>query len=163
MISTARLILTELRADDAEEMVAVLDDEQLHEFTGGQPATLDELRDRYRQLAAGSGDPGEVWLNWIVRERELGNAVGTVQATLVDRAGVREAYIAWIIGVPWQSKGFASEAAIALAGWLRARDVEVVTAHIHPDHTASAKVAARAGLEPTDATVDGETVWQGRG
>ena len=36
---------------DADEMVAVLADPALHEFTGGQPATLDELRDRYRSWA----------------------------------------------------------------------------------------------------------------
>ena len=54
-IHTPRLVLSALRVEDAEEMVAVLGDPALHEFIGGQPATVAELRARYARLAAGSG------------------------------------------------------------------------------------------------------------
>jgi RimJ/RimL family protein N-acetyltransferase len=81
-ISTARLLLTPLRPADADDMVDVLGDERLHEFTGGSPATLDDLRDRFAGLAAGSPDPAEVWFNWIVRGGADARPVGTVQATL---------------------------------------------------------------------------------
>lgn len=161
-ITTSRLILTALRPEDADEMVEVLDDERLHEFIGGHPASRHELRDRYGRLAAGSPNPNEVWLNWIVRRRHDSHPVGTVQATLTNHEGAREAFIAWVIGVPWQNQGFASEATAALVDWLRTHDVVVITAHIHPDHGASAKVATRAGLEPTNDHVDGEQVWQSR-
>jgi len=36
----------------------------------------------------------------------------------------------------------------------------VITAHIHPRHTASARVAERAGLFPTAEEVDGERAWR---
>jgi hypothetical protein len=36
----------------------------------------------------------------------------------------------------------------------------LVRALIHLDHAASARVAARAGLEPTSELVDGEVVWR---
>jgi RimJ/RimL family protein N-acetyltransferase len=81
-----------------------------------------------------------------------------VQATIRD-AG-RTAHVAWVIGVDWQRQGFASEAAAALVEWLRAGGVDEVVAHIHPDHAASATVATRAGLQPTDDLVDGELVWR---
>jgi RimJ/RimL family protein N-acetyltransferase len=138
----------------------VLGDQQLHEFTGGRPATLAELRDRFAGLAAGSTDPDEVWLNWIVRRRADSGPVGTVQATLSTHEGCSRAHVAWLIGVEWQNRGFASEAAEALVGWLRAHGVEEILAHIHRDHRASALVAARAGLQPTDDEVDGEQVWR---
>jgi RimJ/RimL family protein N-acetyltransferase len=159
-ITTGRLDLVPLQAEDADEMAAVLGDERLHEFIGGRPATLAELRERYAKLAAGSSNPAEVWLNWIVRRRSDAQAVGTVQATLTSHDGRWTAHIAWVIGVDWQNQGFASEAARALVDWLRRRGAQSVAAHIHPDHRASAAVAARAGLEQTRDEVEGEQVWR---
>ena len=122
---------------------------------------LEELRARYRTLAAGSGEKAEQWLNWIVRRRVDSQPVGTVQATVTDDPdGSREANVAWVIGVRWQNQGFASEAVVALVDWLRRRGVERVAAHIHPEHRASARVAARAGLEPTTEEIEGEQVWR---
>ena len=71
-----------------------------------------------------------------------------------------DADIAWLIGVAWQRCGFAVEAARALIAWLERNDVVTVTAHIHPDHAASAAVARRSGLRPTDVVEDGEQVWR---
>jgi RimJ/RimL family protein N-acetyltransferase len=159
-ITTSRLTLTALRPEDADEMIEVLSGDRLHEFIGGRPGNRDEVRDRYRRLAAGSCNPKEVWLNWIVRRRLDSRLVGTVQATVVDRDSTCEAYVAWIVGVPWQNRGIASEAATALVDWLRDRGVVVINAHIHPDHAASARVAGRAGLEPTGEQIDGEQVWR---
>ena len=48
VIETARLSLEPLRADHAAEMAPLLDDEALHRYIGGHPATQRELRDRYR-------------------------------------------------------------------------------------------------------------------
>jgi RimJ/RimL family protein N-acetyltransferase len=154
-ITTTRLVLEPLRAEDADELAAVLGDERLHEFIGGRPATPAELRERYDRLVAGSVKRDEILLNWTVRRRVDGVAVGTVQATV--RA--QTALVAWVIGVDWQGRGFASEAARALLDRLRAHGAEAVVAHIHPQHRASEAVAARAGLRPTDAEVEGERVW----
>ena len=68
-IATARLVLQPLRVEDADEMVVVLADPALHQFIGGEPATLEELRERYGSWIRGSGVAEEVWLNWIVRRR----------------------------------------------------------------------------------------------
>ncbi len=159
-ILTRRLSLTPLQVADAEDMVDVLNDERLHEFIGGRPATVAELRDRYARLVAGSSAPDEVWLNWIVRRRSDTQPVGTVQATLTTRDGRSTASLAWVIGVDWQNQGFASEAARALIEWLRQHGADDVIACIHQDHQASAIVATRAGLRPTDEQRAGEQVWR---
>ncbi len=160
-IVTERLTLTALTVDDADEMVSVLDDERLHEFIDGQPATLDELRDRYRRFVAGPNNPNEVWLNWIARLRRDQLAIGTLQATVSTTLdGLSVADVAWVIGVAWQGHGYATEAARSLIAWLNNHGVDDVTAHIHPIHHASAIVASRAGLHPTDEQHDGETVWR---
>jgi RimJ/RimL family protein N-acetyltransferase len=162
-LTSPRLALEPLCEADADEMVGVLDDDRLHEFIGGRPLRPEDLRARFAALVAGSSRPGEDWLNWIVRRRSDRVAVGTVQATLT-RAGAggggASAEIAWVVGVPWQGQGFASEAAVALVAWLRGHGAGEIVAHIHPDHGASEAVARRAGLQPTGDEVDGEQVWR---
>ena len=155
-IITRRLSLVPLQVADAEEMAGVLGDTRLHEFIGGQPATIATLRVRYASLVGGSPDPDEVWLNWIVRRRSDEQPIGTVQATLTTRHGQSTANVAWVIGVDWQKQGFASEAARALIEWLRQHGADDVTACIHPEHQASAVVATRAGLRQTHEQRDGE-------
>jgi RimJ/RimL family protein N-acetyltransferase len=162
-ISAERLDLVPLRVDDADAMAEVLADRRLHEFIGGEPETSAGLRERYAKLVAGSPEPGVLWLNWIVRRRSDAQPVGTVQATVTVTNGESTAVVAWVIGVDWQSQGLASEAARALVGWLRERGADNVVAHIHPDHRASAVVATRAGLRPTEERAGGEQVWRAAG
>ena len=150
--------LSPLAVSDAEEMTAVLSGGELYAFTGGQPPTLDELRDRYaRQVAGWPADGSQEWRNWIIRRNEDGQAVGYVQATITD-AGNR-AEVAWVVGLAWQGQGHARDAARALVAWLDARGVTTVQAHIHPDNAASAAVARSAGLQPTGQIEDGEQLW----
>ncbi|MEU6426347.1 GNAT family N-acetyltransferase [Microbispora sp. NPDC046973] len=157
-IAAGRLTLRPLTVQDADEMAEVLAGEDLYAFIGGAAPTPAELRARYAALEAGrSPDGRQEWLNWIIRRDTDRRAVGYVQATVVDEG--RRAEVAWVVGTPWQGRGYASEAAAALAGWLRARGVARIEAHIHPDHHASMTVAGRIGLLPTDQVEDGERVW----
>lgn len=157
-VRTRRLDLTPLAVADADEMSEVLADPALHLFIGGAPLSRAELLARYGRLAAGSPDPATVWANWTVRLRSDGRAAGTVQATVTD--GGRTAEIAWVIGTPWQGRGFAVEAATGLVGLLADRGVRTVLAHVHPDHAASAAVARAAGLTSTGEEEDGEIRWE---
>jgi RimJ/RimL family protein N-acetyltransferase len=161
-LDSERLHLEPLEVEHADEMVAVLDDPDLHVFVGGQPATRDELRARYERLVVGhSRDGSERWMNWVIRRRDDGRAVGTVQATVAEQDRTLSAEIAWVIGTAQQRQGFAREAALAMVAWLREHGVTSIVAHVHPQHEASKAVARALGLEPTDALVDGEVRWEG--
>ncbi|OLT31472.1 hypothetical protein BJF79_37070 [Actinomadura sp. CNU-125] len=178
-IRTQRLVLEPPAPHDADEMAAVLNDRRLHRHIGGDPLTPAELRDRYARLAAGpSPFHQEYWLYWIVRRARDGRAVGYVQATVRPAPGryavappaagstvTREApatvaSVAWVIGMPYQGFGFATEAARALLGWLHDRGVHEIVALIHPRNRPSAAVAAKLGLRRTAETADDETVWR---
>jgi RimJ/RimL family protein N-acetyltransferase len=162
-LTTARLALEPLRAEHAQEMAPLLDDPALHGYTGGRPDTAEELRERYARQAAGRSPDGSArWCNWIVRRRDTGDAVGTVQATITDddRHG-SVAEVAWVVASAHQRQGYAREATAAMVAWLRAGGVGLVVAHVHPEHRASMAVARGVGLRPTELTVDGEVRWQG--
>ncbi|MGC5343111.1 GNAT family N-acetyltransferase [Streptomyces sp. DT24] len=156
--STARLDALALRVEHADEMAAVLADPALHTYIGGSPAGPDELRARYVRQTAGSPDPSERWWNWVLQVRDEGRLAGYVQATTVGS----RAEIAWVIGTGWQGNGYAKEAAAGLVAHLleERNGIRTVIAHIHPDHGASAAVAAAAGLTPTDEWEDGELRWR---
>src|SRR6185312_6185200 len=49
-IEADRVVLTPLRVEDADEMVAVLASPTLYRFTAGEPPPLDALRRRYAAL-----------------------------------------------------------------------------------------------------------------
>ncbi len=156
IIETARLVLTPLQVADAPAMAAILGDQVLYNYTGGEPPTIEQLENLYRAQIAGSPRSGEVWHNWIVRIAGSPVAVGFVQATITGD----DADVAWVIGVAWQGRGIASEAAAAMCQWLRYGGVGRITAHIHPGHVASAAVAEACGLGATEVIDDdGEVVW----
>lgn len=155
---TRRLDLLPLRVEHAREMAVVLSDPGLHTYIGGVPLSAPELGARYERLVAGAPEPGVTWCNWVLRLRAEGILAGTVQATIT----ATEAEVAWVVGTPWQGRGYATEAARALVDRLEARGVRTVVAHIHPDHHASAAVAAAAGLSATDRSYDGEVRWERR-
>ena len=160
-LDSDRLHLEPLTVEHADEMVVVLDDPDLHVFIGGQPATREELRARYEQLVLGrSRDGSERWLNWVIRRRDDGRPVGTVQATVTEQDLTLTAEIAWVIGTGQQRQGFAREAALAMVACLREHGVTTIVAHVHPQHEASEAVARALGLAPTDALVDGEVRWE---
>ncbi|MGC5628691.1 GNAT family N-acetyltransferase [Georgenia sp. Z1344] len=152
--------LRPLAVEDASPMASVLADPGLYEFTGGEPPSADELRRRYTaQVRGGPADGSEVWLNRVVLVGPEREPAGYVQATITDDGATAE--IAWVIGAPWQRRGYAGHAAQLLVAELAERGVTALVAHVHPDHHASARIAERLGLTRTDVVVDGEIRWEG--
>ena len=154
--------LEPLRVAHAEEMAIVLADPALYTFTGGAPLGTDDLRELYRRQVRGwSADGSERWLNWVLRRRQDGRAVGYLQATITARPGGVTAEVAWVIGTEHQGRGYATEAARVLVDWLRAQGAAPIVAHVMPGHRASERVASAVGLTRTTTVLDGEIRWEG--
>ena len=158
--NTDRLELEPLAEAHAAELAAPFDDPALHEFIGGSPVPEAALAARYAKLQERRSPDGEqVWGNWVLRVRDSGVAIGYVQATLPTGgpyAGPAE--VAWVVARTGQGHGYAREAAASLIDRLHAAGWTVI-AHVHPGHLASQRVAAAAGLRPTDQIIDGEVRW----
>ena len=99
-----------------------------------------------------------------MRHRIDAKAIGMMQT--IFTGGGHAAEIAWVVGVAWQGQGLATEATRAVVAWLDAQGVRTITAWIRPDHHASAGVARRAGLMPTeeyrDTKLHREQRWRRR-
>jgi RimJ/RimL family protein N-acetyltransferase len=157
-----RLTLEPLRVEHAVEMAPVLSDSALYVHIGGSPPSLDELRARYSRQSVGTSPDGRNgWLNWVLRLRDVGRPVGFVQVTLGGGEPM-EAALAWLVAPSEQGAGLATEATTTVVEWLRSVGTTTLTAHIHPDNAASATVARRLGLVPTDVSEGGETLWVAR-
>lgn len=141
-------------------MTRVLSAPQLYRYTGGEPPTHTELVQRYTVQSRGhSADGSEEWLNFIVTLGPDAEPIGYVQATIP--AGGEPTLVAWVIGQPWQGRGYAAQAAKLLLKHLAERGIGEVAAHIHPQNQPSNRLAERLGLSPTEITVDGEVRWTG--
>ncbi|GAA4965177.1 GNAT family N-acetyltransferase [Kineococcus glutinatus] len=162
-IRTRRLQLEPLQVEHASEAAVAVDDEALHTYIGGTPASVDELRARHqRQVVGHSEDSEQSWLNRMLRRLDTAQLIGTVQATVsCGTAGETTAEVAWVVATGHQGQGYAHEASLAMATWLRQRGVATPVTHVHPEHHASAGVAQAVGPRPTASVVDGEVRWTG--
>jgi RimJ/RimL family protein N-acetyltransferase len=147
--------LAPLRSADADELVGLLAESDLRVWLRARD--LDQLRERFEGWETRQSPDGrERWLNWVVRSGDDGRAVGWAQATVAGDA----AQVAYAVLPTERARGFATQALGATIAELRdALGVRFFEAHIHEDNVGSQKVAAAAGLKPTDRTVRGETVW----
>ena len=159
VLQSDRLLLTPIVVSDAEALFELLKEPSLYSFIGGPPpASVEVVRERIRwweKRHSPNGD--EVWLNWTVRLKEPDGVVGHFQASV--RA--TQADLAWVIGLPFQRRGYATEAARAVAEWLKKRfALRELQAKIHTDHIASQRIAERIGLQrPSETTPQGEQIW----
>jgi RimJ/RimL family protein N-acetyltransferase len=155
-IEGVQVVLVPLRGDDADELAGLLDDATIRGFLG--VAHLAGLRQRFAAWETRPAPHGrEAWLNWVVRARDGGRALGWVQATVRDGT----ASVAYALLPAERGHGAASDAVRALATWLRAaHGVAEVTASIAPENAASERVARAAGFAPTARWADGERVWR---
>lgn len=144
-LETPRLVLEPQTAAHAVEMYAVLTDPAIYEFENEPPASVDALLERYRKLESGcSPDGTQLWLNWVVRLRSDGNAIGYVQATVLADA---KALIAYEFGSAWWGRGLAHEATVSAIAELRGRyGVKAVGAVLKQVNHRSRMLLARLGM-----------------
>ena len=158
-LETERLVLAPMSECDAEELYQLLwlpDSDAPVE--NRPPESLEDLRTRIRRWERRrSPDGNEIWLNWTLRLKQDGTAVGRMQATVTEAW----ADMAWVIGRRCQNQGYATEAGRSIAVWLREFcNVAEVRATIHPDNTASQRVAAKVGMRRNrEWTDEGDEGW----
>lgn len=146
-LETARLRLETLGPGHAQfPLFEGLRDPELYRYETEQPpADLAALRDRFTQLADGSGDETEVWLNWVSLRRDDAAALGYVQATVdVARAS---ATIGYLVLSAYQRRGYGREAVAAMCDHLTAHGVVTLHAWIDVRNAPSVALVDALGFE----------------
>jgi RimJ/RimL family protein N-acetyltransferase len=158
VLRTDRLDLLPMTQHFAPRMFKVLNDPSLYEFTGGSPpkdlATLADLYKRWECRMSPNGS--ELWCNWALHLRMQDELIGHVQATVLPES----ADLAWVVGSAWQRQGYATEAAESVFQLLLQSGVRKIRASIHPDHTASIKIAEALGMHLTTEFSGDERIWE---
>jgi RimJ/RimL family protein N-acetyltransferase len=151
-----RVVLVPLHGDDADELAGLLDDAIVRDALAVDD--VDGLRRRFTaRETRRSPDGAQAWLNWVVRAREDGRALGWAQATVEGAT----ASVAYALLADERGRGAASDAVRAMTAWLRATlGVGGVTAYIAAENTASEHVARAAGFALTERRAAGERVWR---
>lgn len=149
-IHTPRLVLEPQVARHAAEMFVVLADPRIYEHENAPPASEQSLRARYARLETRcSADGREQWLNWVVRVRDGGAAVGYVQATVLPGG---RALIGYEFGSAWWGRGLAHEATVAVVEELaRTAGVTTVGAVFKRTNRRSRRLLQRLGMRPAHA------------
>lgn len=146
-LETPRLVLEPQVAAHADEMFSVLSDPAIYAFENAPPDSAEALRVRYRALEARrSADGTQAWLNWVVRLKDGGVAIGYVQATVLPDAA---ALIAYEFNSAWWGRGLACEAvAAAMRELSQHLGVTRCGAVFKTSNERSRRLLARLGMRP---------------
>lgn len=147
LLETSRLVLEPQVVAHADEMFIVLSDPAIYEFENAPPGSIEALRERYRTLEARrSPDGTQLWLNWTVRLKDGGVAIGYVQATVLSDLA---ALVAYEFNSAWWGRGLAHEAvAAAICGLRQHLGVTRVGAVFKTANERSRRLLARLGMRP---------------
>jgi RimJ/RimL family protein N-acetyltransferase len=160
-IDTERLRLEPLHAGHAAELWPVLGDPLLYEHVPQDPpVSVEWLARRYALLESRLSPEGdELWLNWVLRQRDGGGCIGSVQVTVHADA---PAYFAYELGSAFWRQGLAGEACAAVLQVLRADfGVQHVVAEVDTLNGASIRLLERLGFVRTALKRDADS-FKGR-
>lgn len=155
-VETPRLRLRPHRREDFSACIALWSDPSVTRFIGGRPFTREEVWARLLRYA-GSWH----WLGfgyWAVEEISSGQFIGelgfaqnerifTPPLGLLDGSGRTMPEVGWVLAPQFHGRGYATEAVLAALAW---GDARIAASRsfciIHPDHSASIRVAQKSGF-----------------
>lgn len=112
-----RLLYEPITRQHALELQQALCDPRVYAFIDECcPPTHDELLQSFarKQAGAPAQRAGEVWIDYAVRSRQTGIAMGRVEATILDH----KAEVAYLFGASFWGCGYALEAVQWLQQWV---------------------------------------------
>ncbi|MBR5226916.1 MAG: GNAT family N-acetyltransferase [Clostridia bacterium] len=147
IIETERLILRQIEAKDAEDLCELLNDEKVQEFLSGIPAnyTLDMAKD-YINNNLSKEYLKKDFYDWAIEEPNTHKLIGRISVYKFDDYR-RMANLVWYIIPTVRGKGFITEAAKEVVGFLQNVGFERIEAFANIENIASIKVMEKIGMQ----------------
>jgi RimJ/RimL family protein N-acetyltransferase len=155
-LETGRLRLRPHRREDFSACVALWSDPPVTRYIGGKPLSREDVWARFLRYAGSWHLLGFGY--WAVEEISTGRFIGELgyaqnertfdpPVSLLDAAGLVMPEVGWVLSPQVHGRGYATEAVRAALAW---GDSHVVANRafciIHPDHSASIRVAQKCGF-----------------
>lgn len=144
-LSTVRLTLRPFAPQDAESCLRNwAADEEIYRYLSAQPQTADEVRERLSSADEAYAVPRTYY--WAIEKTHCGEVVGEL---FVDNFGTssHRCEMDWKIGMAFQGKGYAAEAArAAIEYWIREVGFHRIEAKCCTENTASERVMQKLGM-----------------
>ena len=141
VLETERLLLRELRLDDAEAVFAVFDDPYAQRWYPhlAEREAVDDWVARNLERYAENG-----FGLWALLLKQDGELIGDCGLTLQDVEGRPELEVGWHVRADQRGRGLASEAGRACLDWgMRRTDYRRIVSLVHVENPASGAVAQK--------------------
>jgi RimJ/RimL family protein N-acetyltransferase len=154
-IETERLVLRESHAGDVDAVCALWADPAVTRHISGDPLTRRQAWTGMLQFTGHWAVYG--YGGWTVEEKSSGAFVGQVGLQQFVRGidATREHLPegGWVLAPAMHGRGYAGEAVAAMMDWADANiDAPHTVAIVHPENTASLRVATRCGYREVERT-----------
>lgn len=151
-LTTDRLVIRSLQAEDAERLADIWSDADVTRYMGGSRDRAEVLRNVLADVEEGDEDPADAL--WPVIEKNSSRLVGHCGILKKEVDGKAERELVYVFAKDTWGKGYATEAARALCQYAFGRlHLKRLITLIDPENAASAKVAKNVGMILRDETV----------
>lgn len=145
ILETERLLVRETTVEDVEAFYRIYSEPSITEYMEDLYPDVEEEKQYVRDYIAKVYTFFEFGV-WTVVEKESGAVIG--RAGISYREGFDVPELGFVIGVPWQRKGYAKEACSAILDYARGLlGFEEIQALVEPENTISLNLCVKLGME----------------
>ena len=156
-LETQRLIIEPLTGAHAPALYSLFQDQAIYDYIPQLPPdNVQALQDRYQKLEnTESPDGKQSWLNWAVQLKDEPIYIGRFEATIIKAE--KTAFIAYLLGVDFWNKGYATEAChVVLSELKNTFQIEKVQVILDQRNKGSIRVLEKCGFDLTSIQENAE-------
>lgn len=148
IMETKRCLIRETTTEDVEHFYRIYSEPSITKYMEGLYPDVEEEKQYIRDYIEKVYTFFEFGV-WTVVEKESGEIIG--RAGISYREGYEIPELGFVIGVPWQRKGYAKEVCSAVLDYARkVFGFEKIQALVEPENGASLELCAKLGMYPIE-------------
>ena len=151
ILETDRCVIKETSLDDLDEFYRIYADPDITRFTEDLMERSEEEKytENYRDLIYEIYGHGI----WTVIKKDTNEIIG--RAGLDERAGFDTPELGFVIGKPWQNRGYAYEVCSAILSWASENGITEIMSLAEKENAAAAKLLKKLGFFEENAVTIG--------